>query len=59
MPKTEVPKLEAKAVGMILDASDRCILGWVYQWNNSEISEFWLEPEKFDFNKGKYFILMK
>lgn len=34
-------KLEAKAVGRILDAKTREVVGWLYQWNTGELVPRW------------------
>lgn len=34
-------KLEARAIGRILDRDSREVVGWVYEWNTGQREPFW------------------
>lgn len=39
-------KLEGVAVARIVERSTGKTLGWVYRWNNGEVSKLWLRDKK-------------
>ncbi len=34
-------RLEAKAIGRILDRQSREVVGWIYEWNTGERGQMW------------------
>ncbi|MBK0328767.1 hypothetical protein I5535_15865 [Rhodobacteraceae bacterium F11138] len=41
-------RLEARAIGRILDRQTREIVGWVYEWNTGERAHLWKNGERED-----------
>ncbi|PLS20135.1 hypothetical protein [Neptunicoccus cionae] len=35
-------RLEAKAIGRILDRHSGKVVGWIYEWNTGERSRMWI-----------------
>ena len=41
-------RLEARAIGRILDRQTREVIGWVYEWNTGERAHLWKNGERED-----------
>lgn len=41
-----VEKEEAIAIARLSDVDSKRTVGWVYQWNTSELSILWLDPKR-------------